>query len=164
MKPVEYFYQIKSRHKIGSDYKLAEFLNISRMRISDYIHERRYPDLYASMQIANALNLDPLQVAADFEEQSEKNEKRREFWRDFLSRARKPFGALVLVLSFTAIFPGGINGAQEAYSVAVAAFMLSLMVRIMYIMLKQYAIGIIKKALASLRKPHNDVAQIRCAG
>lgn len=131
MKPIEYFYQIKSRHKITSDYKLAEFLKISRARISDYVKGERWPDAYASLQIANALDLDPMQVLADFESQSEKNEQRREVWRDFLSRAKKPLGVLVLVLSFTAILLDGGIGAQKVYNLATIVFMSNLILRIM---------------------------------
>jgi transcriptional regulator with XRE-family HTH domain len=135
MKPVEYLYQIKTRHKITSDYALAAFLKISRARISDYVKGKTWPDVYASMQIAFALELDPLQVLADFESQSEKNEQKREFFRDFLSRAKKPFGVLVLALSFTAFLLAGGMDAKNDFKAALAVFMSSLALRIMYIML-----------------------------
>ena len=52
-----------------------------------------------------ALELDPAHVIADLEEQREKNEKRREFWRSFLSRAPMLLAVLActLALSFSAI-------------------------------------------------------------
>ena len=53
-----------------------------------------------------ALELDPAHVIADLEEQREKNEKRRDFWRSFLSRAPMLIAALActLVLSFSATY------------------------------------------------------------
>ncbi|MFA7239884.1 MAG: helix-turn-helix transcriptional regulator [Sulfuricellaceae bacterium] len=135
MLPVEYFYAIKAKHKITSDYKLAEFLKLNRARISAYVKGKEWPNPYACMRIANALNLDPLEVLSDIESQSEKDEEKKEFWRDFLWRVKKRNGLLVLALSFTACLLVGGMGAQEAAKGALVVFMLTSVFRIMYIML-----------------------------
>lgn len=61
--------------------------------------------LDVAFRIAVTLKLDPAQVVADLAEQREKNEKRREFWRSFLSRAAYGVAAigctLALILSAT---------------------------------------------------------------
>lgn len=116
MTPIEYLYRIKQLHRISSDYKLAEFLNIPRPRISNYVKGERMPDTYACIRMALALNLDPLEVISDIEQQSEKNEQRREFWKDFHSRiTRRILAAVVLACTvfLLAEQPGG-NGLRDA--------------------------------------------------
>lgn len=73
-----------------------------------------------------ALELDPAHVIADLEEQREKNEKRRDFWRSFLSRAPMLIAALActLVLSFSATYAsaheagGVLNNGVKNYALS----------------------------------------------
>jgi anti-sigma-K factor RskA len=62
-----------------------------------------------AFKIAITLQLDPAEVVADIEEQREKNPKRRDFWRSFLSRAALVIAtvACTLALNFSAISGAG---------------------------------------------------------
>lgn len=66
-----------------------------------------------AFKIAITLQLDPAQVIADLEEQREKNETRRDFWRSFLSRASMGTAALVCTLAL--IFSAMSGSAQVAF-------------------------------------------------
>lgn len=70
--------------------------------------------LDVAFRIAVTLKLDPAQVVADLAEQREKNEKRREFWRSFLSHAAYGVAAigctLALILSATFGSAAAVHG------------------------------------------------------
>ena len=135
MKPSEYLDKAKIALAIKSDYGLGKALKISNQRIADYYKSKAWPDAYACVQIALALKLDPLEVLADIESQSAKNEERRKFWEDFIGRTKRVAAVLLLALTFISISPGGKDGVYKAAMVASLAFLSGLMVRIMYIML-----------------------------
>lgn len=99
MKANELLEAIKAREGITTNYRLAKVLEIPENRINDYAHGRAHPDEYAAIRIALALDLDPITVIAELKAESEKNEKKREFWRNFLTRAACIAG-LAVPLSF----------------------------------------------------------------
>ena len=96
---------LECKIKLGgcTDYKLAQALEINRGIVSDYMNEKRTPDAYAAVRIAGILGRDPAEIIATIEADSEKNPKRREFWRDFLQRAKRAAqrGMLVLLCGLT---------------------------------------------------------------
>jgi len=73
----------KAKTKLGidTDYKLAKTLGIKDARIYDYRHGNRTPDNYAIARFAEILEIDPWSLVKEIEAQTEKNEKRREFWK-----------------------------------------------------------------------------------
>lgn len=73
---------------VKSDYKLAQGLEIDRARIADFMNGKRTPDVYACVRIALILKRDPSEIIALIESETEKNEKRKAFWVDFLSRVQ----------------------------------------------------------------------------
>jgi len=87
MKPSEYFDAAKERLNIESDYALAKALELPPQSIPAMRKGTRNVPLDVAFRLAITLELDPAQVVADLEEQREKNEKRRGFWRSFQSRA-----------------------------------------------------------------------------
>ncbi len=87
MKPTEYLDAAKARLNITSDYALANRLELSNKAIPAIRKGERHIPLDVAFRIAITLDLDPAQVVADLEEQREKNERRRGFWRSFTSRA-----------------------------------------------------------------------------
>lgn len=105
MKPSAYLDAVKAQLNIASDYELPKRLETGNGPIAEIRKERRAIPLDMAFRIAITLNLDPAQVVADLAEQREKNEKRREFWRSFLSRAAYGVAAigctLALILSAT---------------------------------------------------------------
>lgn len=104
MKPSAYLDAVKAQLNIESDYALAKRLEIGRARIVEMRNGARPVPLDIAFKVAIALQLDPAQVVADLEEQREKNEKRRDFWRSFLSRAPMLIAVLActLALNFSA--------------------------------------------------------------
>lgn len=95
MKPAEYLDAAKTAIGITADNELARRLETTRFRISAYRNGKEWPDNYIVMKLAITLKLDPARVLADLESQREKDPKRAEFWRSFLSRA----DLLVLIAS-----------------------------------------------------------------
>lgn len=112
MKPSAYLDAVKAQLNIQSDYELAKRLEVGNGRIVMIRNGERPIPLAMAFKIAITLQLDPAQVIADLEEQREKNEKRRDFWRSFLSRASMGIAALActLVLIFSAM-SGSAQGA-----------------------------------------------------
>jgi len=109
MKPSAYLDAVKAQLNIKSDYELGKRLELPAQSIPGIRNGSRAIALEIAFKIAIALELDPAQVVADLEEQREKNEKRRDFWRSFLSRAPMLLAALActLALSFSAICGSG---------------------------------------------------------
>lgn len=104
MTPADYLDASKLALGITSDNGLATLWKIHRQRISSYRTGKEWPDNYAVMQFAIALQLDPARVLADLEGQREKDAQKRQFWLSFLQRAS--MGAVListLALNYSAI-------------------------------------------------------------
>lgn len=112
MKPSAYLDAVKAQINIQTDYELAKRLGVPRGHVAEYRSGKRGIPLAAAFKLAIALEMDPAGVVADLEEQREKNEERRAFWRGFLSRASVliAVAACTLVLSFSAISGAGAVG------------------------------------------------------
>ena len=115
-KAKELLLECKIKLGIESDYKLAQALEVHRTRISEYMNEKRTPDAYAAVRIAQILGRDPAEIIATIEADSEKNPKRREFWRDFLQRATQAARRGMLVLLCGLTLWGGHVTAQGGFS------------------------------------------------
>lgn len=89
--------QIKTRYKIESKYALAKLLDIPEQYIGYFYKGERTPDDYAATRIALALGMEPIAVIAEIRAEEEKHPTKRQFWRDFLTRAAMVCG-LVLAL------------------------------------------------------------------
>lgn len=77
---------VKARHKIGSDYKLAQFLGMTDSAIRNYRHKRSMPDEVACVKIAQALDLDGDVLAAQIQAQRARDEETKAFWRRLAAR------------------------------------------------------------------------------
>lgn len=106
-KAKELLLECKIKLGVKTDYKLAQALQIDRARISDYMAEKRTPDAFACVQMALILQRDPAEIIAIIESESEKNEKRKTFWLDFLRRVEKASRAGTLGLIFIVSLLGG---------------------------------------------------------
>lgn len=109
MKPSAYLDAVKAQLNIESDYALAKRMEVTRGQVVHFRNESRPIPIAMVFKIAITLELDPASVVADLEEQREKNPKRREFWRGFLSRATTALAVIVctLALSFSATSGSG---------------------------------------------------------
>jgi len=112
MKPNEYLDATKARLNIESDYELAKRLELANGSLSGIRSGHRNIPLDVAFRIAITLEIDPAQVVADLESQSEKNEKRRGFWRSFSSRAVQTVAALAVTLALLlSATSGSVQGA-----------------------------------------------------
>lgn len=100
MKPSAYLDAVKAELNIDSDYALAKVLEVGNGRIVEMRNGSRPVPVDIAFRIAITLKLDPAAVVADLEEQREKNEGRRAFWRSFLSRAALIVAALGCTLAW----------------------------------------------------------------
>lgn len=118
MKPSEYLDTAKAQLNITSDYALAKRFECPSGHIAEVRNGKRHIPLDIAFRLAITLNLDPAAVVADLEEQREKNERRRGFWRSFISRAGSvlTLTACTLALLLSATFgsvPGTHGGAAR---------------------------------------------------
>ena len=111
MKPSAYLDTVKAQLNIATDYALAKRLEIGNGRIVAMRAGTRPIPIDIAFKIAITLELDPARVIADLEEQHEKNEKRRDFWRSFLSRA---VSTTTVILVTLALSLSGISGNEAA--------------------------------------------------
>lgn len=113
MKPNEYLDAAKARLNVLSDYALAKRMDCPSGHVAEVRSGKRHMPLDMAFRIAITLELDPAQVVADLEEQREKNEKQRGFWRSFTSHARCN---VVAVLCMLALIASATFGSVQALS------------------------------------------------
>lgn len=115
-KAKELLLECKIKLNVQTDYKLAKALEIERARVSDYMTEKRIPDVYACVRIAMALRRDPAEVIAEIKADTARNDKRRAFWVDFLQRAKQAarLGTLAAICILTLL--GGAAAAVSGFS------------------------------------------------
>lgn len=98
MKIKERLLECKIKTGIKSDYKLAEALGTSRQVVSALMNEKQKPDAYIAVKIADILKLHPLQLIAEFEAETAKDETKEAFWLNFAQRIKTgAIGMLALI-------------------------------------------------------------------
>ncbi|PTU65947.1 hypothetical protein DB032_13930 [Chromobacterium sp. Panama] len=95
-KSVEYLLEAKEKLGCSSDYKLAKELKTSTVNISNYMNSKSQMDDYHCIRVAQVLGIDPMEIIAAAQEERERSEEKKEFWRDFRT-AREREKGLVLV-------------------------------------------------------------------
>lgn len=90
--------EVKKAKGVTTKYALAKTLELPTQRISDYYNATgsRYPDSYACLQIAKALGRSFEEVSAIVQIEAEKDEARREVWREHLKRLGGYAAAIML--------------------------------------------------------------------
>lgn len=86
----DYLDEIKKRNGISSDYKLAQHLNVAKQSISRYRNRKGNTDNYIALKIAEALNINPLEVIATESKKRAKSEEERKAWERILSTQNRP--------------------------------------------------------------------------
>lgn len=71
---------------IESDYALAQRLGINRGRVSAYYSGKEAPNEFACLQISEITGIPLATVIATVKAESEKDEKRREAWENYMKR------------------------------------------------------------------------------
>lgn len=98
-KTTDYMDEVKRRKGLTSNYQLHKALDVSEQAISECYAGRKHADLYIGTRIALALGIEPIHLLAEVREEVEKNEKKRQFWASFRTRAAVALisaGALML--------------------------------------------------------------------
>lgn len=94
-----------------SDSEKARQLKIDRSTLSLYRSDNRKMDDFACIMVARVLGIDPMKIIAACQEEREKSEERREFWRDF----RNTLGGWIAVtLVFLTLQVGTATPAQAS--------------------------------------------------
>jgi hypothetical protein len=104
----------KKNNDLESDYALHKLAEINKQQISAFRKGTEKPGAYEIFRLAILAGIDPVQCLADIKAETERNETKREFWRDFRQHAGKA-AMIVLALSFTVsslpdATSGGLNG------------------------------------------------------
>ena len=92
--------EVKAKKNLSSDNALASALGLRRQRISDFYKGERTPDNYVCKQIAEILQRPLAVVIATVEMDAEKDESRREVWRDYFKDISRQAAATALSLLF----------------------------------------------------------------
>jgi len=108
MDTIELLEKAKKNSNLASDYALAKKMEVSTGRISSYRSGKEHPGTYETTRLALLAGLNVVETIAEMEEQHEKNEKKKEFWRDFRQHAGKA-AMIVLALNFTVSSSQGVN-------------------------------------------------------
>lgn len=94
----EYLDECKKKLNISSTYALAKHWDMSEQVLGRYYLGERSPDEFACFKIAETLELDASFVIAKIKSETEKDEKKREYFRVFGGALRKQGANILLVL------------------------------------------------------------------
>lgn len=86
MKLNELLDHVKAQNGLMSDGELARKLDVDKRRVSDYRKGERVPDEFACLKIAEALGKPLDSIIATVKAATEKDEKRREAWENYIKR------------------------------------------------------------------------------
>ncbi len=81
--------QVKDKHGIRSDYKLAPFLGVTQHTIANWRHRRSRPDDVALAKIAELAGVDPVDaqvLAVQYQIERSQNEGVRKLWEGIALR------------------------------------------------------------------------------
>ena len=93
----EYIDACKTKLKVDSYYKLAIELDLRESDLTFYRHGSRLPSVYACFKFAECLGLDPAIIIADIASESEKNPKKRNYFKAFMSTCKKAVAGILLI-------------------------------------------------------------------
>lgn len=110
MNSAEYVEACKRKLGCKSYYELAKKFDMDERELSFYRHGQRAAAPYAAFKFAECLGLDPAIVVADIASEVEKNPKKRDYFKSFMSRCVKTLAALALL--------GGLSSLQSAGEVS----------------------------------------------
>jgi len=124
-----YLDECKEKLDIKSNYALAKALNVKDNIIGYYYSGERVPDEFACFKIAEVLEIDPAIVIAEIRAESEKDPKKREYFRAFRGACGKAAAGIMLALALSVFFanvpPDGARSSLVAAATiaATAAFL-----------------------------------------
>jgi len=110
----EYIAACKKQLKAETNYQLAKLLEIDHTEFNYYARGERLPSVYACFKFAECLDVDPAEIIADIASESEKNPKKRAFFKGFMSTCMKAVAGLLLITALwnTTTAGGGLKIAK----------------------------------------------------
>lgn len=102
MKNAEYYISaIKAKHNLPSDYAVAKFLGVTRQAISQVKKGGGFDD-YTSLKVAEALDIDPLEVIASSNAMKAKSEEEEKAWKKIMKKVSATAAGIALPFITTA--------------------------------------------------------------
>ena len=102
----EYIQACKEKLKIDSNYKLANELDIRESDLNFYNRGERALSVYACFKIAECLGIDPAEIIADVNSESEKNPHKRNYFKSFMLFCTKATENKQPLIAFVAFIYG----------------------------------------------------------
>lgn len=96
--------EVKAKAGLTSDNALANALGVRRQRVSDYYKGDRTPDNFVCKRIAELLNKPFAEVVAAVEIDAEKDEGRRQAWKDYYKSIGGIAAGFVMAIFMTVTF------------------------------------------------------------
>lgn len=93
----EYVEACKKKLNIDSNYKLAIELEIAESDLHFYVHGKRLPSVYACFKIGECLGIDPSIIMADIASETEKNPKKRDYFKNFIACCKVAVAAGLMI-------------------------------------------------------------------
>lgn len=119
MKSVKYLEQVKSRYGLKNDLALANHLNWSSGKISQYMTGKRVMDDEACLAVALALDVNPMEIiGAACLDRAEKTGQ-KSLWEVFMSRSAAAAASLAMATSVN-LFLTPENAEARTYSPTLA--------------------------------------------
>ena len=84
MEITELLDRAKERANLSSDYALAKAIGIPAGNLSNIRKGRTHPSNAEAVQLATLAGLDEMQVIAEIELRTAKNEKKKAFWQHYI--------------------------------------------------------------------------------
>ena len=84
MEVMEIVERAKTKADLPSDYALAKAMGIERQVISQWRGGKRHPSNEEAVQLATLAGLDEMQVIAEIELRTAKNDKKKAFWQHYI--------------------------------------------------------------------------------
>lgn len=97
-KTTELLDEVKQKKEVTTDYALAKVLELPRGHICDYYKGNRFPNEFACLQIAKAIGRSYEEISAIVRIEAEKDENRRNVWKDYLKRIAGYAASIMLSL------------------------------------------------------------------
>lgn len=110
----EYVQKCKERTKAKSYYELANLLDISETDLNYFKRGERLPSVYACFKFAECLSISPSIIIADIASETEKNSRKRDYFKSFMLACRKVGTNKLLTIAFNFGVLGVISSAGEA--------------------------------------------------
>lgn len=93
----EYVEACKRKTKAESLYKLSFELEIDERELNFYAKGERQPSIYACFRFAECLGIDPAVIIADIASETEKNPKKRGYFKSFMSALKVALAGLAIM-------------------------------------------------------------------